>query len=446
MSTENKVQAQNASTQPDSKYEAKQIAQISAMAGGNGQNVSYSIRIDSLQDIWWFADVASKTEFVPKEMRGNQASSFIAIQFGLELGLSPMQALQNIAVINGRPTIWGDAMIAIVLAHPECEGVDEEILELGDNNLTAKCTVKRKKRSPVTRFFTQADAIKAGLWTKKGPWQTYPKRMLQMRARSWALRDSFADALRGLMAREEAMDIPTNEPAQQGTKTVQYVPKPEKMQAEHVGTHALYQTANDATVTQSEDKPSVEEIQQLERDFERLDENSKYAFSDWLKKHNASSISELTNGRFKKARLAVDRKLNDAEINRKAAIKKLLAKADKAKISHDFLSKLAAEWFNDTPLQELTESDVNWFLENWDAKVQPNWNECKPISKKQARELRQACEQAGLFESVLIENISRQMMIAKLDDLPVSLYQQVLDSIPQIVERQAIEYQKAKGY
>jgi len=229
-------------------------------------------------------------------------------------------------------------------------------------------------------------------------------------------------------------------------KKVQYQTKPEQMQGEYDGVHALYESASQAADKIIRvDKPSPQEIQQLESDFERLDEESQTAFSDWLKKHNASSISELTNRHFKAARLAVDRKLNDAEINRKAAIKQLLAKADKAKIHRDFLSKLAAEWFNDTPLNELSESDVSWFLENWDAQVQLNWSECKPISKKQAKDLRQACEQAGLFESVLIQNISRQMMIAKLDDLPVSLYQQVFDSIPQIVEKQAIEYQAAKG-
>ena len=42
---------------------------------------------------------------------------------------------------------------------------------------------------------------------KKGPWQQYPYRMLQMRARSWGLRDGFADALKGMQVREEIEDI-----------------------------------------------------------------------------------------------------------------------------------------------------------------------------------------------------------------------------------------------
>jgi hypothetical protein len=50
------------------------------------------------------------------------------------------------------------------------------------------------------------DAKRAGLWTKAGPWQTYPRRMLQMRARSFALRDAFPDVLKGLISVKEALD------------------------------------------------------------------------------------------------------------------------------------------------------------------------------------------------------------------------------------------------
>ena len=55
-------------------------------------------------------------------------------------------------------------------------------------------------------------AKKASLWTKPGPWQQYPDRMLQMRARGFALRDTFADVLRGLISREEAEDMPSPPP------------------------------------------------------------------------------------------------------------------------------------------------------------------------------------------------------------------------------------------
>lgn len=72
----------------------------------------------------------------------------------------------------------------------------------------------------IARSFSVSDAKKAGLWNKQGPWQQYPKRMLQMRARAWALRDGCADMLRGFQVREEVEDyqpitaraVPTERP------------------------------------------------------------------------------------------------------------------------------------------------------------------------------------------------------------------------------------------
>lgn len=52
------------------------------------------------------------------------------------------------------------------------------------------------------------DARKAGLAGKQGPWTSYPKRMRQMRARAFALRDVFPDVLRGMPVAEELMDTP----------------------------------------------------------------------------------------------------------------------------------------------------------------------------------------------------------------------------------------------
>jgi hypothetical protein len=125
----------------------------------------------------------------------------VAVQHGLELGLAPMQALQSIAIINGKPCIYGDAALALCTAHPAFLDIEETT-----EGSAATCVVKRRDRSAVVRTFTEADAKKAGLWGKSGPWQQYPNRMLQMRARSWALRDAFPDALRGLGIREEVSD------------------------------------------------------------------------------------------------------------------------------------------------------------------------------------------------------------------------------------------------
>jgi hypothetical protein len=125
---------------------------------------------------------------------------------GLEVGLQPMQALQSIAVINGRPSIWGDGALAIVKTHPEFAGIQEDDLETIKRNKKATCIVKRRGQQDVKVTFGEEDAITAGLWKKQGPWTQYPFRMMQMRARSFAIRDQFPDALKGIATAEEAGD------------------------------------------------------------------------------------------------------------------------------------------------------------------------------------------------------------------------------------------------
>ena len=169
---------------------------------------STAIQITSFDQLQRFAQIASKSGMVPTQYVNKPDAVFIAVQMGSELGLAPLQSLQNIAVINGRPSIWGDALLGLVKASAVCDDVIESIEGDGDN-MVAICVAKRKGKSPVTSRFSIQDAKSAGLWGKAGPWKQYPSRMLQMRARGFALRDAFPDVLRGLITAEEAQDIPS---------------------------------------------------------------------------------------------------------------------------------------------------------------------------------------------------------------------------------------------
>lgn len=155
------------------------------------------------------AEMLSDSSLVPKDFQGKPGNCLIAIQWGAELGLAPLQAMQNIAVINGRPSIWGDALLALVQGSGALEWIKEEVEAEGQKDgWVATCVVKRRGKDPANRQFTWEDAKTGGLAGKQGPWQQYPKRMLQMRARGFALRDVFADVLKGLYVGEEAQDLP----------------------------------------------------------------------------------------------------------------------------------------------------------------------------------------------------------------------------------------------
>ena len=155
-----------------------------------------------------FAEELASSSLIPKQYGGKPQDILVAMQWGHELGLAPMQALQNIAVINGKPSVYGDAMMALVQASPVCEDIEEYFEGEGTPNPIAVCVAKRRNRKPVIARFSVEDAKRAGLWGKQGPWQAYPKRMLQMRARGFALRDAFPDVLKGLITAEEAADYP----------------------------------------------------------------------------------------------------------------------------------------------------------------------------------------------------------------------------------------------
>jgi hypothetical protein len=152
------------------------------------------------------AEKIAKSDLAPKDYKGKPENVFIAMQFGYETGLNPMQAIQNIAVINGRPCIWGDAMLAIAQSNPDFEWIDEKPIKNGTTVVGYKCIVKRRNYPEREATFTMEDAKKAGLWGKSGPWSSYPERMMQMRARGFAIRDTFADALKGLGSAEEVQD------------------------------------------------------------------------------------------------------------------------------------------------------------------------------------------------------------------------------------------------
>ena len=169
------------------------------------------------ESAWRMAQVVVAAGMAPKSVNTIEKAC-VAIMHGMEVGLTPMAALQSIAVVNGSPTIWGDGMLGLVRSSGLLESIEEEQETDKDGPTVAWCNVKRKgEAGMVTGCFTRAEAMKARLWTKEGPWTQYPRRMMQMRARAFALRDAFADVLRGLHSREEAEDIPASDVTGRGS-------------------------------------------------------------------------------------------------------------------------------------------------------------------------------------------------------------------------------------
>ena len=204
----------------------------------------------NLEQFWQLSVILSKSKMVPKDYINNREGCFVAMQMGAEVGLAPMQAIQNIAVINGRPSLWGDAQLGLVRQSGLMEYIREEYEGKGDN-LTAVCEVKRKDEVvPSREVFSVSDAKTAGLWGKAGPWSNYPRRMLKYRARGYALRDAFPDVLKGLnYSREEVLDMESDDGAT-------YQPTITKVNdAIHKANQALPETPSSNDVKKQEPEP-----------------------------------------------------------------------------------------------------------------------------------------------------------------------------------------------
>lgn len=209
--TETAPADQTSEQQPETTRQLVPRAQI--VAGGPilalvPRNLSEAFRI---------AEAVHQSRLAPYGLSSPQAI-MVAIMHGLEVGLPPMQALQSIAVINGKPSIYGDAGLALVEQSGLLDDFEERYIgNPFDDDFTATCRMSRKgRKSPVENSYSVLDAKTGNYWEGKhipqdkrarSPWVTNPKRMLRWRARWFTMRDLFSDVLKGLAGAEEMMDV-----------------------------------------------------------------------------------------------------------------------------------------------------------------------------------------------------------------------------------------------
>jgi len=169
-------------------------------------------------EMWRFSQMVAKSGLAPQALKSPE-QIMVALQQGMELGLMPMQALRGIAVVNGRPTMWGEVMLGLVRSrgHRFREWIEHDNQE-GE---TAYCELTRADTGEkIVGQFSWQEAVHAGLSTKSGPWKQYPRRMLMWRARGYACRDGASDILSGFLSREEAQDLPPPAPDEPEIKDV----------------------------------------------------------------------------------------------------------------------------------------------------------------------------------------------------------------------------------
>lgn len=248
----------------------------------------------TLEEAQKYAGIIANSGMCPENFRGRPNDVLIVLQLGAELGLKPMQALRSLGAINGMPFAYGDGQLALVKRHKDFENMKEWFEgDIKSGTLTAFCTMYRKNSEPVTQHFSMDDAKLAGLWAKKGVWQLYPARMLQHRARGFAARDAFPDALFGLMSEEEAYSVAESntvvevvQPIGKGMaglkEALNIAPEPEIIEVE------IEATPEETTVSEP---TKLDELKEL---ITRL-KVTKGAVTVTLKKNGVSTMEELSS-------------------------------------------------------------------------------------------------------------------------------------------------------
>jgi hypothetical protein len=166
------------------------------------------LELKTMDDVWRFATIIKASNLAPKGL-ATQEDIFVAIVNGGELGLSPLTSVQNTAVINGRPSVFGQIPLALCRA----SGLVEEFEETMEFDSDGKCigaTCRTKRRGDtksISRTFTEKDAQRAGLMGRD-TYKQFPQRMLPARARGYCLGDAYPDVLKGVMTVEEVQDLP----------------------------------------------------------------------------------------------------------------------------------------------------------------------------------------------------------------------------------------------
>lgn len=213
----------------------------------------------------------ANSQLIPTALQRKPQDVLIVLLTGHELGLQPMQAIRSINVVQGKPVMAADLMVALCLKNREvCEYV--RLVEESDKAVSYEA--KRRGSEPVRMTYTMADAAQAGLAGKQN-WKLHPKAMLRARCSSAIVRAVFPDLFMGCYDPDEAQSFqaPTERPA----PVVVLNPKPEpKQEAEDAvvpeARYAGYADALDAYTGYAGAHDADEPVEASESELNRTDE------------------------------------------------------------------------------------------------------------------------------------------------------------------------------
>jgi hypothetical protein len=160
----------------------------------------------TIDDKMQLSTILFTSRLCPRDMDSVE-KVFVALQYGHELGLSPMISVQNIGIINGRPTLMTTIMKGLAFNTKTLVDYKEEKIIVNDIHVGYKITGKRNDNGfEFQSSFTLEDAQKAGLMNRD-TYKKYPLDMILYRAESRFLRKAYPELFAGLYTPDEAADF-----------------------------------------------------------------------------------------------------------------------------------------------------------------------------------------------------------------------------------------------
>jgi len=162
----------------------------------------------SLPEVQSMAEMLAKSTLIPEALRGKAADVMVQILAGQELGLAPMASIRGVHIVQGKPLLSADTMVALCLGSGLCEYFS--VVEETDTKVTYET---KRKGSPVAQRYTWSDddTKLAGLNTKDN-WRLHKKQMRRARAKAILARDVFPDVLAGCYDPDEIAVPITRQP------------------------------------------------------------------------------------------------------------------------------------------------------------------------------------------------------------------------------------------
>ena len=182
-------------------------------------SLANGIKPKDYAEMMQFAALYAKSGLAPKSFDNDPAKLAIAIAMCLEVGRPIITGLSDMAVINGKVSVYGDAALAMVRASGLLESIEEtEEGPAYHDGWTFYCKLKRRGEKERVGVWSWEDVRRAGLDKAQppSPWARFTRRMMTFKARNFVLRDAFGDVLRGMRLVEDAQDIIEMEPTSSG--------------------------------------------------------------------------------------------------------------------------------------------------------------------------------------------------------------------------------------